>query len=80
MCLDMMDFDRKDFIMQKIAQSGMAYQQQMAMAQVGGMPMMAAVEPGAPNAQVTASQKEASGESSVTANARKRVAEAGVPT
>ncbi len=80
MCLDMMDFDRKDFIMQKIAQSGMAYQQQMAMAQMGGMPMMAPAEPGVPKAQSTAGAAETSGESSVTANARKRVAEAGVPT
>ena len=28
-CLDMMDFDRKQFVMQKIAQNGMMYQQQM---------------------------------------------------
>ena len=32
-CLDMMDFDRKQFIMQKIAQNGGMYQQMMAMQQ-----------------------------------------------
>ena len=32
-CLDMMDFDRKEFIMQKIAQNGGMYQQMMAMQQ-----------------------------------------------
>ena len=33
MCLDMMDFDRKEFIMQKVAQNGTMYQQMMAMMQ-----------------------------------------------
>ena len=32
-CLDMMDFDRKEFIMQKISQNGGMYQQMMAMQQ-----------------------------------------------
>lgn len=32
-CLDMMDFDRKQFIMQKIAQNGGMYQQMMSMQQ-----------------------------------------------
>ena len=32
-CLEMMDFDRKEFIMQKIAQNGGMYQQMMAMQQ-----------------------------------------------
>lgn len=32
-CLDMMDFDRKDFIMQKIGQNGGMYQQMMMMQQ-----------------------------------------------
>ena len=32
-CIDMMDFDRKDFIMQKIAQNGGMYQQMLAMQQ-----------------------------------------------
>ncbi len=32
-CLDMMDFDRKEFVMQKISQNGGMYQQMMAMQQ-----------------------------------------------
>lgn len=32
-CLEMMDFDRKEFIMQRISQNGMMYQQMMAMQQ-----------------------------------------------
>ena len=32
-CLDMMDFDRKEFIMQKISQNGGMYQQMMMMQQ-----------------------------------------------
>ena len=32
-CIDMMDFDRKDFIMQKIAQNGGMYRQMLAMQQ-----------------------------------------------
>ncbi len=32
-CLDMMDFDRKHFVMQKISQNGTMYQQMMAMQQ-----------------------------------------------
>ena len=39
-CLDMMDFDRKDFIMQKVAQNGGMYQQMMQMQRQ--MVMMAA--------------------------------------
>ena len=43
-CLDMMDFDRKQFIMQKIAQNGGMYQQMMmlmqALASLGIDPMM----------------------------------------
>lgn len=33
-CLDMMDFDRKEFIMQKISQNGGMYQQMMMLAQM----------------------------------------------
>jgi hypothetical protein len=32
-CLDMMDFDRKEFVMQKIAQNGGMYQQMLMMQQ-----------------------------------------------
>ena len=62
-CLDMMDFDRKAFIMQKIAQNGGMYQQMMMMQQTmvmmaqeldklkgtdGAQQMMAAMGGGAP--------------------------------
>ena len=40
LCLDMMDFDRKQFIVQKISQNAMMYQQMMAM-QMMGAPAMA---------------------------------------
>jgi hypothetical protein len=33
-CLDMMDFDRKQFIMQKISQNGGMYQQMLQLAQM----------------------------------------------
>lgn len=95
-CLDMMDFDRKEFIMQKIAQNGTMYQQmlmmqqqmlqmakmidpamaeQMAVGMMSGTP--AAGGPGAEAQSVPGGEGE---ESSVTANARKRVAESTSPT
>ena len=105
-CLDMMDFDRKEFVMQKIQQNGGMFQQMMMMQQqMLGMAMqldrlqntnmtqMMAKEMGVsiPMAQGDNSiaknvdETEALGgndgsESSVTQNARKRVAEATSPT
>ena len=105
-CLDMMDFDRKQFIMQKIAQNGGMYQQMLMMQQqmlmlaqmvdqakgtnladqiaagITGGVAPAPVDGGAP---ADASKSEAlggdnSGESGVTKNARKRVAESTSPT
>ena len=105
-CLDMMDFDRKQFIMQKIAQNGGMYQQMLMMQQqmlmlaqmvdqsrgtnladqiaagITGGVAPAPVDGGAP---ADASKSESlggdnSGESSVTKNARKRVAESTSPT
>ena len=82
-CLDMMDFDRKDKIMQRIAQNGAMYQQQMAMMAMGGAP--------APNAEAGAdAAKKAgqdngdgfggqSGESNVTKKARQEAAERTMP-
>ena len=66
-CLEMMDFDRKDQVVQRIQQNAMAYQaQQMAMM---GMGMGAApVQEGGNEAESTG------GESSITKNARERVA------
>ena len=80
--LDMMDFDRKEIIMNKIAQNGAMFQQQAAMmgmpgtaamgGAMGGTPMIAQEPPQMP-------QSGTDGESSVTKNARQRVADATVP-
>lgn len=77
-CLDMMDFDRKEIIMNKISQNGMMYQQQMMMGMMGGMGIPMAGSPQDTGQQVPAA--ESTGESSVTKNARQRVADASVPT
>ena len=86
-CLDMMDFDRKDAIMTKIAQNGAAYQAaamaaQMAMG-AGGLPDEEVTE----SASKTAEGNEALGgnsekarESANTKNARRRVADSTSPT
>ena len=95
-CLDMMDFDRKEFIMQKIAQNGGMLQQMMMLAQMvdakgGGGEITAGLAqqfgipvPGASDTNV--SDKEAlggesgSGEAANTKKARQRVAESTSPT
>ena len=80
-CIEMMDFDRKEMIMQRIIQNAMQYQQNLMMAQMG-MPMVgAAVTPGvAPSAQSPNLGGQApKGESSITKNARQRVATASAP-
>lgn len=95
-CLDMMDFDRKEFIMQKIAQNGGMLQQMMMLAQMvdakgGGGEITAGLAqqfgipvPGVSNTNV--SDKEAlggesgSGEAANTKKARQRVAESTSPT
>lgn len=97
-CLEMMDFERKEFIMQKIAQNGSMLQQMMMLAQMvdqyagtgGQVTAGIASQYGIPVAQnadnaPTAQDKEALGggngeESSVTKNARQRVAESTTPT
>ena len=107
-CLDMMDFDRKDFVMQRIETNGVLFQQlmmaqQMAMqmaqmldqatgsqlaravmAQLGGaMPMPSSpgdAAPGKQAAQGLSALGNATGqESSVTKNARTRVAQSTSP-
>lgn len=94
-CLDMMDFDRKDMIMQKISQNGTMYQQMQmlmqALAMMGVDPMMILqgqmpMQGGAPMMGAPAkgaSETEALGgeasESSVTKKARQRVAESTSP-
>lgn len=83
LCLDMMDFDRKEIIMNKIAQNGAMYAQQMAMMgmtggmPVSGMPGMASVTPMQTQQEP---QTASAGESSVTKDARQRVADSSVPT
>lgn len=83
LCLDMMDFDRKEIIMNKIAQNGAMYAQQMAMMgmtggmPVSGMPGMASVTPMQTQQEP---QTASTGESSVTKDARQRVADSSVPT
>ena len=104
-CLDMMDFDRKHFIMQKISQNGTMYQQMMMMQQQ----MMAMAQqldalqgsniaqqmmqggggqapaPQGDDVSKKTEKTEALGgnsgsESSITKNARKRVADSTSPT
>ena len=75
--LDMMDFDRKDHIMQKVAEAAAQFQmQQMLMAQAAGMAAQGAPMP---NADAGEQKKNSGEESSVTANARQRVAESTAP-
>ena len=69
--LEMMDFDNKSLVMQKIAENGMMYQQMMMMA-----PMMGAAPAPEGGGDVNLSESK---ESSVTENARKRVAESTNP-
>lgn len=91
-CLDMMDFDRKNFIMQKIAQNGGMYQQMMMMQQqIAMLEQIAGVRgQGTPPQGVqppmvkpesvdTDIKEEGEGESSVTKNARERVANSTAP-
>ncbi len=93
-CLDMMDFDRKEFIMQKVSQNGGMLQQLMMLAKMldGGTGAVSAgiaqqyglAAPAA--AEVTATDKEAlggeagGGETATTKKARERVAESTSPT
>ena len=106
-CLDMMDFDRKQFIMQKIAQNGGMYQQMLMMQQqmlqlaqmvdqangtnladqiAAGITGGVAPSPAAGSVATDTSKSDAlggeqkTGESGVTKNARKRVAESTSPT
>lgn len=78
MCLEMMDFDRKEIVMNKIAQNGAVYQQMMGMmgglAQAGAAPGLAAMP------QEQEAQTAMAGESGVTQSARERVADSTVPT
>jgi hypothetical protein len=86
-CLEMMDFDRKEFVIQKIQQNGTMYQRlqmlEMAAAQMnaelGGQPMPMAQEE-VPNMSVPENNAERlNTEPSITRNARERVAESTSP-
>lgn len=77
-CLDMMDFDRKDFIIQKIRQNSQMYQL-MQMLMQGQMPVPAAGGGQASAEGQAALGDESTGESRVTENARERVAESTAP-
>lgn len=70
-CLDMMDFDRKDRIVQRIQQNQMLYQMQQAM-------LMGAAPAEAP-AGGQSGESDSDGESSITKNARERVANSTAP-
>ena len=91
-CLEMMDFDRKQFIMQRISQNGTMYQQLMMLQQqvamlTGLIPGMGqGGAPGEPGVVADVSHTEALGgqegkqEHYSTRNARQRVAESTSPT
>lgn len=98
-CLDMMDFERKEFIMQKISQNGGMLQQMMMLAQMadnamgtGGEIAMGIAQqygialPGGANPEEASQNAEGGaetenvGESSVTKNARRRIADSTTPT
>ena len=80
--LEMMDFDRKEMIMQRIIQNAMQFQQSMMMGMpgmMGGMAPVGGIMPGAAPA-ATPGGETPKGESSITAKARQRVAESSAPT
>ena len=105
-CLDMMDFDKKDFVVEKIQQNGtlldmllqtqqlalqlaatldaehgtnLAEQMQVQLAQLTGQAMPGNPEGGEDAAKTLANINGQEKESSITANARKRVAESTEP-
>ena len=80
--IDMMDFDRKESLMQKIIQNKMQWQKEQMMAMMGmPMGMGAAMPAGAPNPNGSEPLGgEPKSESGVTRNARERVAESTSPT
>lgn len=82
-CLDMMDFERKQFVMQKVAQNGMIYRMSMMQAQqmlggMGGQPS-GSQPSGAEGNEALGGDSEKASESSTTKNARQRVADSTAP-
>ena len=94
-CLDMMDFDRKSFVMQKIAENGTLYERLMAaeerimmlsqaVDQIHGTNLAAAEAANAGSAAPMPSGRDidtgnTDAESGVTRSARERVAESAAP-
>lgn len=94
-CLDMMDFDKKDFVIQKIEQNGTLYQmlvqtQQLAVRLASALdPQLAAQmqqqfaalsgTPAAPAAEAPQLEEPSGGESSITRKARERTADMTAP-
>lgn len=77
-CLDMMDFDRKNFVMQKIAENGMMYMQsQMMMMQAQNVDASEDDQDG--NRRPGKIDDGKADESSTTQKARQRVAESTAP-
>ena len=76
MCLEMMDFDGKDELMQKVSARGMLYQQQqMLMMQMG----MQAQQSQPPKAQPEESKSKANDEIKQVRDARQRANEEAIP-
>lgn len=80
-CLDMMDFDRKHFVMQKIAQNSAMFPAMMAMGMPGVGELAESGEASVGKVEETeALGGEGKGEASNTKKARQRVAESTDPT
>ena len=93
LCLDMMDFDRKEFIMNKISQNGTMLQQMMMLAQMvdqmkhdpnmtitNSIAMQYGMQaPQGSTEEVNLPEGEGGEESSITKNARQRTAESTAP-
>jgi len=75
-CLEMMDFDRKEFLMNRIAKNGTLSQRLAALEQAMGI---AAQAPGKPLGKLNIPLEGLKQESYITRNARKRVAESTAP-
>ena len=81
-CLDMMDFDGKEILMERIAAAGAQFEAMQRMMMAGGMAGGAAgqrAKAAAPDMRANLGSGE-KGESPVTRKARQRVAEATAPT
>lgn len=78
-CLDMMEFDRKGFVMEKIAENGQLYQQRQALAQMGAPLPGMEEQPPVQRAGTSRQKTVSGGEAPATRQARQRVAQSGQP-